>query len=39
MDLSSSSLIASFMDALDDVSSDEVEKLSRLIEKKKKERG
>lgn len=39
MDLSSSSLIASFMDALDSVSSDEVEKLSRLIEKKKKERG
>jgi len=39
MDLSSSSLMASFIDALDDVSDDEVEKLSRLIEKKRKERG
>lgn len=39
IDLSSSSLIASFVDALDDISPDEVEKLSRLIEKKKKGRG
>jgi len=37
MNLSSSSLVASFIDALDELQDGELEKLSDLIEKKKKE--
>jgi len=37
MNLSSSSLVASFVDALDELQDGELEKLSALIEKKKRE--